>query len=156
MWGEGSGNKNVTEKTSMSVMYGSSCIRDRGGGQGGEPSLWGFCLCLLRFLFSFSLCVFVVCIHACGAHRDHKRESEALSEPPNKDGWKLNSGLLREKYCSQPRGHDCRPAPFQIFILSYVFSETQLSFCLFVLFWMYAIRNRPFAIGPYCQLQPAH
>lgn len=37
----------------MSVMYGSSCIRDRRGGQGGESSLWGFCLCLLRFFFLF-------------------------------------------------------------------------------------------------------
>lgn len=68
----------------MSVMYGSSCIRDRRGGQGGESSFMRALFVSFKVFFSFSLCVFVVCIHACGAHRDHKRESEALSEPPNK------------------------------------------------------------------------
>lgn len=45
----------------------------------------GFVYVFPKVYFYFSLCACVVCVHACGAHRVHKRDSEALSEPPNKD-----------------------------------------------------------------------
>lgn len=118
MQGEGSGNKNVTEKASVSVMFGSCCIKDRGCGRGGEPSLSGFCFCFLRFSFSFSLCVFVVCIHAYGAHRDHKRESEAPSEPPNKNAGNWTRVLLTTEPWLQS-------SPFSnIYLILCVFRDT--------------------------------
>lgn len=100
------------------VMYDSSCRKDTGGGRGEEPSLSAFCFCFFKVFFSFSLCVFVVCIHAYGAHRDHKRESEAPSEPPNKNAGNWTQVLLTTEPWLQT-------SPFSnIYLILCVFGDT--------------------------------
>lgn len=60
----------------------------------------------------------MVCIHAYGAHRDHKRESEAPSEPPNKNAGNWTRVLLTTETWLQT-------SPFSnIYLILCVFRDT--------------------------------